>query len=121
MKRSKNNQTAKSPNLPATKFADIQKILDDAVENESVGLPHGAFWRNVSRNDFVNLKVLGCPIIQNEGGLFVGDRSLLVKILRGSVTDCNQRSRPQMPFGFDPVPAEKIQIISDWIDNQCPE
>lgn len=104
-----------------TKFADVQKILDDAVENESVGPPHDAFWRNVSRNDFVNMKVLDCPIIHNEAERFVGAQSLLVKILRASTNDCNQRLRPQMPFGFDPVPEDKIQTISDWIDAQCPE
>ena len=103
-----------------TKFADIQKILDDAVESGNVGAPHSAFWRGVTRDEFVIKKVLGCPIIHSEGGEFVGAKSQLVTILRASITDCNQRPRPQMPFGFNPVTADNIQTISDWIDAQCP-
>jgi hypothetical protein len=103
-----------------TKFSDIQKILDDAVEDGNVGPPHGAFWRGVTRDEFVIKKILGCPIIHSENGSFIGSKSQLVTILKGSITDCNQKSRPQMPFGFDPVADDKIQTISDWIDAQCP-
>lgn len=110
------DQTIKQP---AT-FHDIQKILDDAVDNEPVGQPHGAFWRNVTCDEFVIKKVLGCPVIHSENGVFVGPKSLLVTILAGAVTDCNQRARPQMPYGFNPIPLEEIQTISDWIDAQCP-
>jgi hypothetical protein len=102
-----------------THFPDIQKILDDAVENEDIGR-HGPFWRNVTRDEFVTKIVFGCPILHTENGLFVGAQSQLVKILRAAITDCNQKPRPQMPVGFPAVPAEKIQIISDWIDAQCP-
>jgi hypothetical protein len=103
------------------RFKDIQKILDDAVENNPVGPPHRAFWRDVCRDEFVIKQVLGCPIIHNEGGKFVGSQSLLVKILRGDTIDCNGGSRPQMPYGYDPISDEKIKVISDWIDAQCPE
>jgi len=109
-----------SEDIQMTRFADIQKILDDAVQNGNVGPPHGAFWRNTTRDQFVNKKVLGCPIIHSQGGKFVGAKSLLVTILKAPVTDCNNIARPRMPFGFDPVPADKIQTISDWIDAQCP-
>jgi hypothetical protein len=102
-----------------TRFPDIQKILDDAVNNEDIGR-HGPFWRNTTRDEFVVKNVFGCPIIHTEGGKFVGSKSQLVMVLRQAITDCNQRPRPQMPLGFDPVPPEKIQIISDWIDAQCP-
>ena len=110
-------------NTPAdtqtTRFPDIQKILDDAVNNGDIGR-HGPFWRNTTRDEFVAKNVFGCPIIHTENGKFVGSKSQLVKILRGPIVDCNQKARPQMPFGFDPVLDEKIQIISDWIDAQCP-
>ena len=102
-----------------THFPDIQKILDDAVENEDIGR-HGPFWRNVTRDEFVAKIVFGCPILHTENGMFVGAQSQLVKILRAAITDCNQKPRPQMPVGFPVVPSEKIQIISDWIDAQCP-
>ena len=102
-----------------TRFADIQKILDEAVNNEDIGR-HGPFWRNTTRDEFVVKVVFGCPILHTEDGKFVGPKSPLVKILSGPIEDCNQRARPQMPVGFDPVSPEKIQIISDWIDAQCP-
>ena len=107
------------PEDTQTHFPDIQKILDDAVENEDIGR-HGPFWRDVTRDEFVVKKVFGCPILHTEDGEFVGPRSQLVTVLRSAITDCNQNSRPQMPFGFPALPAEKIQIISDWIDAQCP-
>jgi hypothetical protein len=102
-----------------TGFADIQQILDDAVENEDIGR-HGAFWRNVTRDEFVAKVIFGCPILHTENGKFVGSKSQLVTVLRGPINDCNQTPRPRMPFGFGAVPAAKIQIISDWIDAQCP-
>lgn len=102
-----------------TRFPDIQKILDDAVNNEVIGR-HGAFWRNITRDEFVAKIVFGCPILHTEDGKFVGPKSQLVTILRGGITDCNQKLRPQMPVGFAALSAEKIQIISDWIDAQCP-
>jgi len=102
-----------------TRFPDIQKILDDAVENEDIGR-HGPFWRNVTRDEFVARIVFECPILHTENGKFVGSKSQLVTILRGAITDCKGKPKPQMPRNFPAVSAEKIQTISDWIDAQCP-
>lgn len=101
------------------RFPDIQKILDDAVNNEEIGR-HGPFWRNVTRDEFVGKVVFGCPILHTEEGKFVGSKSQLVTILRSAITACNQNLRPQMPVGFPRLSEEKAQIISDWIDAQCP-
>lgn len=103
-----------------TQYAEIQAILQEAVENNDVGSPHGAFWKQ-TRNQFVATQVLGCPILHKENGKYVGPQSLLVKILKGSLQDCKNKARPQMPYGYNPVSADKIQKISDWIDDQCPE
>ena len=103
-----------------TKFADVQKILDEAVENQDIGV-HGPFWRGVSRDEFVVTEIFGCPIIHKENELFVGPQSPLVKILRAPI-ECGGGDFPQMPAGIFPsVAEEKIQTISDWIDAQCPE
>jgi hypothetical protein len=99
-----------------TKFADIQKILDDAVGSEIL-FTHGRFWQNKTRDEFVDFKIFDqCPIIKK----YVGSQSPLVIILRGAL-NCDGADYPMMPEGLDPVPEKKIQIISDWIDNQCPE
>jgi len=102
-----------------TTFKDIQKILDDAIDNASAIGAHGTFWRDVTRDQFVGLNIFGCPIIYSQGGMFNGPLSPLVKILRGP-TNCQGLDFPQMPFGFNPVSKEKVQTISDWIDAQCP-
>lgn len=102
-----------------TTFADIQKILDDAVEGQGIGA-HGPFWRGVSRDQFVETKVFGCKIIFSDNGTFVGASSPLVQILQNPIDCPATRPRPQMPVGFPAVPADKVQTISDWIDAQCP-
>ena len=113
-----NYETSKRDTVE-TKFPDIQKILDDAVNNENIGR-HGPFWRGVTRDEFVVKQVFGCPIIHKEGDRFVGSESLLVKILRDPVEDCNTRLRPQMPVGFPALDEEKVNTIEKWIDDQCP-
>lgn len=102
-----------------TRYPDIQKILDEAVEGQEIGA-HGAFWRELTRDQFVEKKVFGCPIIFQENGTFNGLRSPLVQILRDPIECPANRERPQMPVGFPPVAPEKVQTISEWIDAQCP-
>ncbi|MDQ1558318.1 MAG: hypothetical protein QOD32_1378 [Pyrinomonadaceae bacterium] len=103
-----------------TKFADVQQILDEAVEQQDIGI-HGPFWRGVSRDEFVVKEIFGCLILHQENETFNGPQSPLVKILRARI-ECGGGSFPQMPAGiFSPIAEEKIQTISDWIDAQCPE
>jgi len=106
--------------MSTIKYADVQAILDEAVNHEEIGL-HGAFWRTATRDEFVEKRVFGCPIIfRDEDGRFIGSESPLVRILRGP-TECPAgRDRPQMPRGFDPVSLDRIQEIEAWIDAQCP-
>lgn len=103
----------------ATRYADVQRILDDSVATAELPT-HGAFWRELSRDQFVLHEVFRCRIILSENGLFVGAQSPLVRILRDAIECPSGRRRPLMPRGLPPVPEEKVQIISDWIDAQCP-
>jgi hypothetical protein len=103
----------------ATRYADIQRILDDAVGQTDLPT-HGPFWRTLSRDDFVAHSVFGCRIIFSENDRFVGAQSPLVQILRAAIECPPSRRRPRMPRGLPPVPEEKISVISDWIDAQCP-
>jgi hypothetical protein len=119
MKYDENENREVNEAAAETRFPDIQRILDDAVEGHDIDA-HGPFWRNVTRDEFVTQLVFKCPIIFSENGTLSGPRSPLVQILRNPIECPANRSRPQMPFGFPAVPAEKIQIISDWIDAQCP-
>src|ERR1051326_4590970 len=101
----------------ATRFPDIQKILDDAVKGQDIDA-HGPFWRDITRDEFVAKKVFGCQIIFSENGTFVGAKSPLVLILQNPIECPTGMSRPQMPLGFPAMPPETGKIISDWIDAQ---
>jgi len=102
-----------------TKFADVQKILDDAVGSETL-FTHGRFWKT-TRDKFVNLKLFDqCPIIAKKDNKFVGPESPLVKILQAPIK-CEDVDYPMMPEGLPAVDKDKIKTISDWIDDQCPE
>ncbi|MFM9965430.1 MAG: ferritin-like domain-containing protein [Planctomycetaceae bacterium] len=105
------------------RFSAIKKILDESVNNENFGGPHGPFWRSQTRNQFVSFEV---PI---GGGrppvplLVVGDAaaSNLIKALKGEPPFGNGQEFPRMPFGFAPLPPEKIAIVEQWINDDCPD
>jgi hypothetical protein len=105
-----------------TGFHEVQQTLDRIL---ATGRPnHGPFWRGVSRDQFVNLKVWGLPLV------VPGDpgRSNLVRALRGlSPFGADQNPRPpgavfqRMPAGGLPAAAEvDIVLIEQWIGAGCP-
>jgi hypothetical protein len=103
----------------------VVAILDDSIggPGSDIGV-HGAFWRDVTRDEFVDLKVRGRQL------LVVGDgaHSNLVLALKGEapfgadLPDAPEDAiLPRMPAGFDPVPPEAISDIESWIDDGCPD
>jgi hypothetical protein len=96
------------------KFPDVQTILENAVNGDDIG-KHGNFWRNVSRDQFVKLTVVG------EQLLVVGNSadSNLVKAIKG-LPPFDGTFAPRMPVGYDPIPDPQIKQIADWIDASCP-
>src|SRR3954468_2885266 len=70
-------------------FREVVDILDAAVNGPGteVGPPHHAFWRNITRDEFVHTKVLGQPIVV----LGDGAHSNLILSLKG-----------EPPFGSGP-------------------
>lgn len=119
MQQDPSYKTPPTTNAQGTRYPDIQRILDEAIDGQDIGA-HRAFWRQLTRDQFVAHRVFSCPIIFNDNGTFAGPQSPLVQILRGSIECPAERERPQMPVGFPPLAPEKVQIISDWIDAQCP-
>ena len=106
------------------RFQQVKEILDNSVggPNAVVGGPHGAFWRNLSRDQFVAFKILGLPIV----ALGNGSGSNIVKAMRGEAPFGLDIGTPgrllrRMPAGRDPVPPDQIAFISAWIDAGCPE
>ena len=106
------------------RFQQVKEILDNSVggPNAVVAGPHGAFWRNLSRDQFVAFKILGLPIV----AVGNGSGSNIVKALRGESpfgldTGIQGASFRRMPAGRPPVPPDQVAFISSWIDAGCPE
>ncbi|QIO54609.1 hypothetical protein HA461_25820 (plasmid) [Rhizobium leguminosarum bv. trifolii] len=107
------------------RFQRVIEILDISIGGSGapVGF-HGAFWRNITRNDFVAKKVFGLQLVT------VGDGagSNLVKALKGQppfgadLPDAPaDAAYSRMPSGFDPVPTSEIEFIETWINEGCLE
>lgn len=102
----------------------VVDILDAAIGGPDVGIAmHRAFWRGLTRDQFVTKKVLGLDL------LVVGDgaASNLVKALRGQAPFGVDLDDPppgaqfsRMPSGRPPVSDADIDFIEQWIDDGCP-
>jgi hypothetical protein len=105
-------------------FSQIQQILDTAVGGPDVVVtaPHRAFWRNITRDEFVAYQFMELQIVT----LNDGAGSNIVKALRGQAPfgddiGTPDATIPRMPAGMDPVPDDQIAIIAQWIDAGCPD
>jgi photosystem II stability/assembly factor-like uncharacterized protein len=107
------------------RYERVVQILDSAVGGPSapVGF-HGAFWRGLTRNQFVAKKVFGLELVTVGNGA----GSNLVKALKGESPFGADLPDPppeasfnRMPSGRDPVAAADIAFIQQWIDDGCPE
>jgi hypothetical protein len=106
------------------RFLQVKEILDNAVGGPTapVGAFHGAFWRELTRDEFMTFELLGLPIVT----VGDGDGSTIVKALRGQAPfgadiGTPEATMPRMPAGgLDPVPDEQISVIAAWIYDGCP-
>ena len=102
-------------------FAEVQQLLDAAIGGGEIGAHH-AFWRGITRDQFVAKKVFGKIVV------VPGDAagSNLVKALSAIVPFGKDVGTPdattrRMPAGRDPMTPENIARIADWINKGCPE
>jgi L-Lysine epsilon oxidase N-terminal len=106
-----------------TTFRRIIEILDQAVGGPSAFVgAHGAFWRGVTRDQFVQKRVFGQPLVV----IGNGSGSNLVKALKGERPFGSNIGTPgagfrRMPAGRPPVSAADVTEISGWINAGCPE
>lgn len=106
-------------------FQRVIDILDAAIGGPDVGIAgHGAFWRGLTRDEFVVHRVFNRDLLV----VGRGAESNLVKSLRGEApfgSDLDDpppgASIPRMPFGLPPVADDDIAFIEEWIDQGCPE
>ncbi len=109
-------------------FSRIREILDDAVQGQDIRA-HGAFWRGITRDQFVVKSIFGRKLIaQRPDGTFDPDQSNLVRALEGSAPFGADLVPPpagaifnRMPDGFPPVPQTQINEIRGWIAAGCPD
>ena len=108
-----------------TRFERVIQILDAAVSGPTapVGF-HGAFWRGMTRNQFVAKKIFGLDLLAVGNGA----ASNLIKALKGETPFGADLAQPpadadfnRMPSGRPPVPASDIRFIEQWIDEGCLE
>lgn len=108
-----------------TRFQRVIDILDRAIGGPNVDIGvHRAFWRGLSRDEFVAKKVFGLGLVT----LGNGAASNLVKALKGqSPFGADLPDPPQdaqfsrMPAGLPPVPDADITLIENWINDGCPD
>ena len=102
-------------------FREVVEILDAAVNGPGteVGPPHHAFWRGITRDEFVAKKLLGQPILV----IGNGPASNLILSLKGQPPFGSgpDAEFPRMPVGFDAVPDDAIRSIELWINDGCPD
>lgn len=99
-------------------FSEVIAILDSSVGGPAgpVGPPHRAFWRGLTRDQFVAKKVLGLGLVVIGNGA----ESNIVKSFKGEAP-FDGSDFPRMPVGAPPLPADKIAALQRWIDAGCPE
>ncbi|MEL6105362.1 MAG: molybdopterin-dependent oxidoreductase [Planctomycetota bacterium] len=103
------DQGVDDPPISGGRFARVKQILDEAVDGNEFG-SHGAFWRGLTRDQFVEKKLFGFVEIVTVGD---GANSKLIQALRGIDIQ-------QMPVGYPPVSEQNIRFIEQWIDDGCP-
>jgi hypothetical protein len=109
---------ARNVNAMALAFPDVQTILENAVNGDDIG-EHGKFWQTTLDN--FKALVLFKGTAREKQVLIVGDgiNSNLIKALRGQPPfDGTYAAR--MPDGYNPLPDDIIDQISNWIDAGCP-
>lgn len=116
---------AAAPAPTTTTFQQVREVLDAAIGGPDVSIAvHGAFWRGVTRDQFVALRVFGEDVVLPGQGA----QSQLVRALKGEPPFGADLPDPpvgavfnRMPSGRPPVPAPAIALIEQWIDAGCPE
>jgi hypothetical protein len=103
------------------RYERVQQILEEGVNNQDIGF-HGNFWRQATLEEFKQKIVFGKQL------LVVGhpDESNLIKALKGLApfgkdTGTSGAAYRRMPAGLPAIPQEKIDYISKWIEDGCPD
>ncbi len=108
-----------------TRYEHLVEILDNSIGGPAVEIGvHRAFWRGLTRDQFVVKRVRGLDLVV----LGDGANSNLVKALKGEAPFGADLPAPppgalfsRMPAGMSPVSDSDIAFIQQWISDGCPE
>lgn len=108
-----------------TRYERVVQILDEAIGGPTVNIGvHGAFWRGLSRDQFVAKKLFNRDLVV----IGNGSASDLVKALKGEAPFGVDLPNPppgarfsRMPAGLPAVSEAELAFIQTWIDDGCPE
>jgi hypothetical protein len=107
-------------------FRRVVGILDAAVRGFRVGAHHN-FWRNCTRDEFVQKSIFGLPLLAvTPDGRFDPAESNLLKALRGEPPfdgpdEAQAPQMPRMPAHRPPLPPEDLAFVAQWIAAGCPD
>jgi hypothetical protein len=114
-------------NVEMSSYLEIILLLDSTIGADDIGA-HGAFWRTLSRDQFVVYQVFGhVPLLARDtSGKFDPDESNLVKALEGRLPFGRDigivgARYPRMPAKRPAMPKSDITTIRNWILAGCPE
>jgi hypothetical protein len=116
---------------PLMSYADVQKCLNDFVAENNVPIgfsPHGAFWQDMTYDQFTTGNIPGIVNPVNNQPLKVielnnAEKSNLIMALRGTpgtIFDPTNGQIGQMPPSGPFMSANDIQRIADWINVGAP-
>jgi hypothetical protein len=98
-----------------SRFQQVIGILDDAIGGPDSNIrAHRAFWRGLTRDEFVAKTIFGHDLVT-------------VRALKGQVPFGSDLPSPppdaeirRMPAGLPEVAADDIAFIEQWVDDGCP-
>jgi hypothetical protein len=102
-------------------YKDVQDLFNNFIAANQIPIddsPHGAFWNDLTFDQFVKDDVPNVPGVK----ILVRGKSAesnLIKILKGPLTVGSQQFR-RMPGGGPFMSDEMIASLADWIDRNCP-
>lgn len=107
------------------RFERVVQILDNAIGGPNKNIPaHRAFWRGLTRDQFVAKTVFGREVVT----VGQGEASNLVRAFKGEAPFGSDLPTPppgaeirRMPAGLPASAEEDIAFIEQWINDGCPE
>jgi tyrosinase len=118
-----------SSSIRQARYDQVRALLNTAAQDSSADYGGiGRFW-DQGVEALLEASVMGVRMIapkspecccHTDSGVRRSEASGLIAGLQGKAPFDGQQY-PRLPWGGEPVPAESIAFIADWIDDDCPD